>query len=117
YFGLFVDPDLGVAFDDFVGSDSTRGMAFTYNARPNDDIYGTPPPAIGYDLLTGAGASLYLSGVGPTSDPSNGETMYTFMQGLWKDGTPVTEGGSGYETDGDTTTFVYAGDPEAGAFW
>ncbi len=118
-FGLFVDPDLGDAGDDFIGSDSTRGMAFTYNGRPDDAVYGTPPPAVGYDLLTGAGASRYFAstGGGPANDPVNGEEMYNLLQGLWNDGTPLTEGGTGYMTDGDTLTWVYPGDPEAGAFW
>jgi hypothetical protein len=71
-FGLWVDPDLGDAVDDFVGSDSTRSMAFVYNGSDVDDRYGTPP-ATGYDFLTGAGVSMNFAGsFGPTSDPAGG---------------------------------------------
>jgi len=37
YAGFFVDPDLGCYLDDYVGVDSTRNMAYCYNA---DDLDG-----------------------------------------------------------------------------
>lgn len=33
---------------------------------------------------------------GPMSDPENGYQYYVYMKGIWKDGTPVTCGGTGY---------------------
>ncbi|HEX8385140.1 MAG TPA: hypothetical protein VF576_03095, partial [Rubricoccaceae bacterium] len=36
YASLFADPDLGDAVDDYVGTDTTSGMAYTYNADNND---------------------------------------------------------------------------------
>src|SRR5690606_22838985 len=116
-FGLFQDPDLGDATDDYVGVDTTRHLAFVYNARNTDAVYGIPP-AFGVDFLDGLGASMFfVSAGGPTSDPAHGEDMYSYLQALWKDGTPITEGGYGYQSGGDTTTFAYAGDPVTGAFW
>jgi hypothetical protein len=115
-FGLFVDPDLGTAFDDYIGSDSTRNMAFVYNGWEMDDIYGIPPAA-GYDFLSGAEVSMYISGTGPTSDPVQGEDRYNYLQGLWRDGTPLTEGGNGYMTGGDVVTWAFPGDPVTGQFW
>lgn len=51
---IFVDPDLGSATDDFVGSDTTLSMGFVYNADNNDDGgYGLTPPALGYDFFQG----------------------------------------------------------------
>src|SRR5690606_37235116 len=116
-FGLFQDPDLGDATDDYVGVDTTRHLAFVYNARNTAAVYGIPP-AFGVDFLDGLGASMFfVSAGGPTSDPAHGEDMYSYLQALWKDGTPITEGGYGYQSGGDTTTFAYAGDPVTGAFW
>ena len=45
-----------------------------------------------------------------TTDPSNGAEYYNIMNGKWRDGTPLTCGGSGY---GGTinTNWAYPGDP------
>jgi hypothetical protein len=116
-FGLFVDPDLGDAADDYIGSDSTRSMAFVYNGSETDAIYGTPP-AVGYDFLSGAGVSMYVAGCNcPTGDPMGGEDYYNYLRALWRDGTPLTEGGDGYMTGGDTLTWAFPGDPVTGQFW
>jgi hypothetical protein len=32
YFAMWVDPDLGCYTDDYVGCDTTRSLAYTYNA-------------------------------------------------------------------------------------
>ncbi|MEP0546724.1 MAG: T9SS type A sorting domain-containing protein [Rhodothermales bacterium] len=123
-FGLFVDADLGDPADDYVGSDSTRGMAFVYNAD-NDDRgglgggYGTMPPAAGFDLLTGTGISMYIAKCTgcPTSDPTNGPEIYNYLRAMWRDGTPLTEGGDGYMTDGPVTQWAFPGDPVTEQFW
>ena len=118
-FGLFADPDLGDAVDDYVGSDSSRQMAFVYNASNDDAIYGTPPPAAGYDFLGGAGISMYFENVSgvPTSDPNTAEERYNFLQGLWNDGVPLTEGGNGYMTGGPVLNWAFPGAPETNEFW
>ncbi|MEP0547824.1 MAG: T9SS type A sorting domain-containing protein [Rhodothermales bacterium] len=123
-FGFFADPDLGDPADDYVGSDSTRSMAFVYNAD-NDDVgglgggYGMNPPAFGYDLLSGAAGAMYFTNTagGPTSDPNNAEQIYNYLRALWGDGTPVTEGGDGYMTSGPVTTWAFPGDPVTEQFW
>ena len=116
YLSLFVDPDLGDAIDDYVGSDTTRGLGFVYNGDNSDAIYGIPP-AFGVDGLShGLGAFSYFNST-PGGDPSTLDEYYNFMQGLWGDGTPMTEGGSGYQTGGDVTAFAFPGDPVTGQFW
>ncbi|MEM1043821.1 MAG: T9SS type A sorting domain-containing protein [Bacteroidota bacterium] len=118
YLSFFTDPDLGGAVDDYVGSDPARSMAFAYNADNDDAVYGTPPPAVGYDLLTGGASSSYFENApGPTSDPGSAAEFYNYMRGLWKDGIPITRGGNGYMTDGDVTPWAFSGDPAADAFW
>jgi hypothetical protein len=52
-FGYWSDADLGNAFDDYMGCDTLLDFAYFYNASNADEIYGTPPPAVGYLLLQG----------------------------------------------------------------
>ncbi|GAB5536055.1 MAG: hypothetical protein Rubg2KO_23040 [Rubricoccaceae bacterium] len=116
YAGFYVDPDLGSSHDDYVGVDTTRGLAFGYNASDRDDVYGSPPPAIGVDLLDGLGAFRWEADIG-----NNGvgavESVYNTLQGLWYDGTEVTEMDYGYQQGGPATRYAFAGDPVTGAFW
>ncbi|MES2589831.1 MAG: T9SS C-terminal target domain-containing protein, partial [Bacteroidota bacterium] len=59
YFGLFVDGALGDPFDDYVGCDVNRGLAFDYNGDNYDGDnfgfkgYGETPPAVGVDFFEG----------------------------------------------------------------
>ncbi len=117
---LFVDPDLGNASDDYAGVDSTRGMAFVYNADNLDEAgYGTAPPAVGYDWLTGASSHVVIGrGSGtPRGDAFLAEHLRHYSLGAWRDGTPVREGGTGLDAPGPTTVWTFAGDPVAGLFW
>ena len=55
YFGLYMDVDLGNFDDDYLGSDSTLNLAYSYNADNDDDEdrggYGAAPPAVGFNIL------------------------------------------------------------------
>jgi len=58
YFGVWVDPDLGNALDDFVGCDVMRGLGYCYNGDAVDgngaiNEYGANPPAVGVDFFEG----------------------------------------------------------------
>lgn len=115
YLGFYVDVDLGDAGDDYVGVDTTRGLAIGYNRSNADAAYGTPP-AVGFDLLDGLGA-FPLTGDWPWGFASTVTEVYNKLQGLWGDGTPITEFGYGYQTEGPVTQFGYAGDPVTESFW
>jgi hypothetical protein len=57
---------------------------------------------------------------GPTGDPSSSEdrgvVSYRLMQALWKDGTPFTRGGDGYNPGStDFTNFAFPDDPPS--YW
>ncbi len=119
HFGFFTDPDLGDAGDDYIGVDSTRSLAFTYNGTNDDDVYGSPPPAVGYDFLTGAASHTFFIGGGPpgTGDPATGAEYYNYLQGLWGNGTEITAFGLGYQTPGEVTPWAFYGDPEREEFW
>lgn len=58
YFCPWMDPDLGYAFDDFVGCDVGRGLGYCYNGTAIDgsgevEAYGDQPPAVGVDFFQG----------------------------------------------------------------
>ncbi|MDP2424057.1 MAG: hypothetical protein Q8M23_06905, partial [Bacteroidales bacterium] len=58
YFSQWVDPDLGYAYDDYIGCDVKRGLGYCYNGLPADGLgqawaYGNQPPAIGVDFFQG----------------------------------------------------------------
>jgi len=136
YVSLWSDPDLGDAADDLVGCDTALSLGYCYNSGA-DQIYGAAPPAVGFDFFQGpivpgeATDSAYSFGVwnkgkkklGMTAfskyingeDPQAASEVYLFMKGYRKlSGAmvpavdPVT---------GDTTTFVFAGNPQTQEGW
>ena len=141
YMGIFDDPDLGAAFDDYVGSDTTLGMGYVYNADNDDDgYYGPAPPAMGYDFFQGplvndngkdddgdgtvdeederlkmTSFTFYNNDGGVTGDPGNGADMYNYMSGRWKDGQRISLGGNGRDFSNIPTSFMFPGEP--GEFW
>lgn len=59
FFGFFTDGALGGPYDDYVGCDVNRGLAYYYNGNNYDADangfkgYGNNPPAIGVDFFEG----------------------------------------------------------------
>ncbi len=125
YVGFFVDGDLGNPNDDFAASHRTKRMGIVYNGDPIDENsgfstgYGLNPPAIAYQIIktpndaTGNPAELSsvmtpYNGTSPTSDPNNASEYYNYMKGVWRDGTPATMGGNGYDrSNGTLYPFMY----------
>ena len=109
-------------------SDATRSsLGYCYNATNNDNLYGSAPPAIGFDFFQGpivpspgdtarvsgrpipnyrnlpmTSFSKYING----NDPDSRIASYNFMSGLNRDGSPITDPTSGHETH-----FFVPGDP------
>ena len=130
YIGLWDDPDLGYADDDFVGCDTLLNLGFTYNDGP-DMEFGVNPPSLGYVLLQGpifespgdtarAFGRLIpnFSNHGMTGFESNAPIYpfwgtydvidaYNQLRGLRKDGTPIINP----ETN-TITRFMYSGNPD-----
>lgn len=141
YLGVWSDPDLGGAGDDYVGSDSTLGLGFVYNGTPTDGTYGAIPPALGYDFFQGplvpAPGETYVDPDGtvhenatrlpmqkfvyynndpsPQGNPGNAQEYYGYLSGFWRDGVPITFGGSGRDFSNQPTSYMYPSDPPA--FW
>lgn len=144
YFGIWSDPDLGNAGDDFVGSDTTLGMGFVYNGDDFDDTsvgYGGQPPALGYDFFQGPLVNndgrdndgdgevdedderiamskfiYYNNDSTPIGNPFTGDEAYGYLRGIWRDGKPVTLGGDGYGGD-VLVDYMFPGDPTTAEFW
>ncbi len=134
YFSLWTDPDLGCSEDDYIGCDTATGMGYVYNSDAVDDNpcgtagtagYGAQVPALAVDYFKGpldtAGNEIGLSsfqyyrrGTGPMGDPQTAIQHYRLMSGFWLDGTPVTEGGDGYDTDANAvaTRYVFPAFPD-----
>jgi len=145
YIGVWLDTTLGDFDDDYIGSDSTLGMGYVYNADNEDgggEGYGTPPPALGVLFMEGPNADDDLvdndhdgevdepgerlratmvgwhnSGGGVTEDPRRAAHYYQYMQGMWKDGKLFTYGGNGRDFSNIPTHNVFSGDPVTSEFW
>ncbi|MGB3800106.1 MAG: hypothetical protein WA952_09855, partial [Lewinella sp.] len=70
YFAMWVDPDLGCATDDYIGSDTSRSLAYVYNEDELDgasgctcdggvETYCDEIPILGVDYFRGPRAPLY----------------------------------------------------------
>ena len=139
YAGVFVDPDLGDATDDYVGSDTLSGLAYTYNNSNVDANYGPAPPAIGMQVVRGPvglpngrdddgdgtvdepgerlGATA-APAVLKVLEPRTGPEYYNQLRGLWPDGTVLRAYGNGYrQTQGAITRFAFPGDPVTRQAW
>ena len=116
---IFASGSLGNAADDYVGTDPVRGLAFTYNSDNVDEAaYGVAPPALGFDLLSGASTSVYYpNGAGYGSTPGNAVQADRNMRGLWDDGTTMKNVGRGYNEGGSVTVWAYPAPPETGTYW
>ena len=127
YAGMFVDPDLGDAVDDYVGTDTTRGLGSVYNADNQDGTgrngsYGVAPPAVGFQVVEGpvglpnrrdddrdgvvdepgerigmTTSTYFQSNNTPAFDPEDGVHMYRYLRGFWGDGSVRRAFGTGYQ--------------------
>ncbi|MBK7965401.1 MAG: hypothetical protein IPK10_09010 [Bacteroidetes bacterium] len=125
YFGVWCDPDLGDATDDYVGCDVSLGLGYCYNGDPDDGGaggYGLNPPAVGIDFFQGPIADLN-DGIDnnkdgridepgeqismsrfvfyentnnvPNGNPATTDDYYEYLSGSWLDGQIITYGGNG----------------------
>ncbi len=126
YLGIFSDFDLGYAWDDYIGCDTLLNAYYVYNGTAIDGdgspgTYGELPPVQAITFLNKPLTS-FLSNSntsGLMGDPQTAEQYYNVLQGLWRDGSPIVYGNSGYPQSAEDTIVVkhhYTGDvsdPEA----
>jgi hypothetical protein len=128
YITQWSDPDLGCFSNDRVGCDTTRSLGIVYNNNTDAACngvagYGSELPLIGIDFFEGPigddstqlGLSSFVyftNGASfAQSDPGSAAQYRNYMTGLWADGTPFTEGGTGYNSGGPQTEFIFPGNP------
>lgn len=142
--GYWSDTDLGFATDDYTGCDTVLSLGYTYNGDEVDnDIYGSPPPAVGYDFFQGPIVESFASDSakflgewrhGYVNLPMTAFTFYINGDATYSDPDLGVAAGSqqmynyldGYVWNGDQfidpntnqpTDFVLAGDPVAKTGW
>jgi len=118
HLGFWTDPDLGILGDDYMGVDTTRGLAFIYNQTETDGVYGTPP-AFGFDLLDSLWTATYVYDDLYLDYVRSRDEAHNRLRGLSNDGGLICEGGwYGQCADGlPVTRYTHAGDPLTESFW
>lgn len=117
--GLWMDFDIGNYADDYLGTDTLRGLLFGYNGDPNDETvagYGLYPPAMGITCLSQpvGGAMYYHNHSSATGNPQTTAEHYHYLNQRWKDGTDLVDNGSDGHTGsgaGPATRYPFPGDP------
>ncbi|MFT5823636.1 MAG: hypothetical protein ACI8ZM_004898 [Crocinitomix sp.] len=118
--GTYMDSDIGLGVDDYIGCNPENNFMFGYNGN-NDDIgvggapgYGENPPAVGFKMLNNTmNASVYFqNSAGPYGTPQVASDYWNYMHARWKNGIHVQFGGNGNTTgSGVPTNFMYPSDP------
>ncbi len=92
--GYFGDLEIGTAYDDKAGTDTTLQLVYAYNSSNFDPIFGTDPPAAGTLLLRGpvvpssAADSAFINGRWIKGYKNSGlQSTYFSMNGLQPDST------------------------------
>ena len=117
--GFWSDPDLGGAFDDLAGCDPAANLGYCYNASTPDAVYGSNPPAIGYDMVQGpsdanhnrlglSSFSHFVNG----ADPDTSTETRNALHGLTIDSLVIIN-----PLTAQATKFQFTGDPVAGTGW
>ncbi len=139
HFGYYVDGDIGCPADDYLGFFPLRYAAYFYNANNTDAVcaesgtsFGDNPPLVAVDLLRGPldteANELLLHSAMPSYGATSGnfpaatteytspQEAYQYLQGAWRDGSPLVDQGIGYGM-GEETNFAFPGDPQTGSGW
>jgi hypothetical protein len=114
YVGHLEDFDLGNFADDFMGCDSSLGLAFGYNGSDFDTRYGQHPPAWGVAVMpngmldTMTTALYYNNDFTSSGNPAEPSDYYGYMKAIWPDSSPVVNNGlDGYPGTGPGTPTHY----------
>jgi hypothetical protein len=142
YFSLWLDPDLGCYQDDYIGSLPAEQMGFVYNGDAFDENcvgipgYGNQIPVLAIKTikpfvykdnngdeqeLPFSSFTYYLNAGGslgvPFADPSTPIEYYNYMSGKWRDGTPLSKGGTGYNPGQPSYPYAFDGSLHNGTPW
>jgi len=121
HIGKFDDIDLGYGYDDFLGCDTTRQLFYFYNGTAIDGqnttshSYGAMPPVQGVTFLNNDMFQFNFfnntSGeMAIQTDPDFAIDYWNYLNGKWKDGSPLTVSPLAYGGT-ETTKYAYFGNP------
>ena len=135
-FGFWFDPDIGCYVDDYIGTDPVSNSMYAYNMDEVDGLSGCScpggvntyceePPAQAITILNQTLAkSMVFSngGVGNpppgTTEPETPSEIYNYLNGRWRDGTPLTQGGTGYNPNStEEVDHIFPVDPNDADGW
>ncbi len=123
YIGHWSDIDIGYAFDDFIGCDTSLHCFYGYNgdnydgniSNPSGEHYGYAPPVQGITFLNNNMSSFnFHNNMGGSFqiDPQNVFEYYNLLQGLKIDGSPYIN-----PLNGQITKFSLPGNPMDSNQW
>lgn len=122
FIGLFNDLDVGNPFNDYMEVDVNRNTFFAFNADATDnDFVGlADDPHMSVKFLNEGlnGFVAYDNDWSSRGNPYNVQDYYYYLKGLWKDGQPVTFGGTG-KGGNQFARYMYPGstDPVLNTNW
>lgn len=112
-----------IGTDYFRGPLGPKNIEFDLNG---DTVLVNPPVGSAeFDTIVELGMSSFtyynrggLGAPAPTEDPQIAEHYYNYMRALWRDGTAVTFGGSGYTPGStDSVSYTFPADPNSNDGW
>lgn len=138
HFGMWADYDLGCSEDDYTGCDTIRNTEYVYNNDFRDGdasgkcitgltTYGDFPPIQSLTYLSHRMTSFLVAPwvttfnpyPYPYPQPYLPAECYNLLNGLWRDGSQITQFEIGYNPGSSypTTKFLYPGDPRDLSQW
>jgi hypothetical protein len=137
--GLWVDSDLGYAFDDYIGFDSSHRMGIAYNGTVADgtgqpESYGSQIPTAGVTLIKMPGDNLtsrvpagsfvyYNNGSSIIGDPTTDSNYNNYMRSILRNGDSFRNDFTGKGNiskgfgSGPATHYIFPGDPSDTMQW
>lgn len=132
HYTIFYDPDIGCHDDDNIGTDVETNSLYSYNSDNEDggasvicETQFDHVPVQGSTFLNQSmDGTMYFMNTGggdvpeAITEPNFPDEYFQLMNNIWKDGTPLTKGGIGYdESSDDVTKVVFPGNPNNPGEW
>lgn len=128
-YGNWNDFDIGCSTDDYIGSIPSKNSIYAYNKDNNDDVvcggsstvgYGGNPPVQAVTLLNETMKSAIFDQGPYSGDPISMSNFQNLLLGNFRNGTPITATGTGYnpsDTSTPQTKFVFPDCPSDSMGW
>ena len=130
---IWEDNDMACNQNDYVGCDLDLNCSYFYNESGEtwrDECHDPDVPDDNGAIRTSvflnhsikSFRNWFLLGIGnpivPAIDPTGAQEYYRYMTGLWRDETPLSPGGNGYDPSStETTLFAYPNRPTDSDGW